>query len=800
MTDYRKEIDGLQLRLEDLFRRQEHFSSEMNALRSRISELRDLIRAEEIAEKTVVEEAAPVAVIEVVEEIIVEAPVIEQIPAPVPEERPLPQIQPQVQQEAARKPEPVITPENAGSGLERYIGQNLIPVIGIIITVIGVGIGAKYAIDHQLITPLTRILLGYLMGAGLLFFSLRLKNKYREFSAVLLSGSMAIFYFITFFAYSFYALIPLPVTFVLMVVITGATVYSAIKYDLPVIAHIGLVGAYAVPFLLSDGSGRIGIFFSYMAIINIGILIVSFFRNWKSLHYVAFGLTWFIYIVWFINQYQDGKHFMLSMIFLAAFFVIFYAMDLAQKLIKKEEFNEVDGMIILFNSFVFYGMGMTILYTHYSDLTLDWNYNSAHTTSMLGWFTLLNALIHFGVSALLYLRKATKHPLFYLSMILGISFLTIFIPIKLDGNWITLLWIFEGGLLFWLGRTQSVRLYEILSHPVIAIAFMSLFIQFFDDYGMTPFWNQNLLTAAVFAGVLFFVYRLSKVERYPAAYQNHEGMLYFTNNMVYVLLILITFFGVQHEISAYWQNRYYASQDFALNRDYFVERGDGAVRAMGTISNVLYALIFLSVVAFFKRKQKNTEEFNVMFMIAFILSIFLFLTAGLYELNFLHLKYLHRVEDSIYYRGPWLIGIRYVAYGIIGVAVFQLMKFIRQQMPWPSMIIVAEYILHTVIVWCCSAELVNWVYSVNSAQTYKLALSIFAGLYALFLIVLGIWKQKSYLRIGAISLFGITLLKLFFYDIRQLDTIFKTVIFISLGVLLLIIAFLYNKYKGRMFD
>ena len=63
------------------------------------------------------------------------------------------------------------------------------------------------------------------------------------------------------------------------------------------------------------------------------------------------------------------------------------------------------------------------------------------------------------------------------------------------------------------------------------------------------------------------------------------------------------------------------------------------------------------------------------------------------------------------------------------------------------------------------------------------------------LIVLGIWKKKKHLRVGAIALFGITLVKLFFYDIAYLDTIAKTIVFVALGVLLLIISFLYNKYK-----
>jgi len=49
-------------------------------------------------------------------------------------------------------------------------------------------------------------------------------------------------------------------------------------------------------------------------------------------------------------------------------------------------------------------------------------------------------------------------------------------------------------------------------------------------------------------------------------------------------------------------------------------------------------------------------------------------------------------------------------------------------------------------------------------------------------------------------LFAVTLIKLFFYDIAELDTISKTVVFLSLGILLLIISFLYNKYKDLIFE
>jgi uncharacterized membrane protein len=101
--------------------------------------------------------------------------------------------------------------------------------------------------------------------------------------------------------------------------------------------------------------------------------------------------------------------------------------------------------------------------------------------------------------------------------------------------------------------------------------------------------------------------------------------------------------------------------------------------------------------------------------------------------------------------------------------------------------------------WIASSELLNWMDIYNVQNSYKLGLSILWGTYALILIVLGIYKKKKHLRIGAIVLFAATLVKLFFYDIASLDTISKTIVFVSLGVLLLIISFLYNKFKDVIF-
>ena len=220
--------------------------------------------------------------------------------------------------------------------LEKFIGENLINKIGIAILVIGVAIGAKYSIEHDLISPLTRIVLGYLTAIALLLVGIKLKKNYTAYSAVLVGGAMAIMYFITFAAYDFYGLLPQFAAFGLMVVFTVFTVIASLSYNQQALAIIGLVGAYAVPFLLSDGSGKVMILFSYMAIINAGILALSFKKYWKVLFFTAFGLTWLIFGGWYMQQFNNFVHYNLAFSFLIIFFLEFYITFLSYKLVKKE--------------------------------------------------------------------------------------------------------------------------------------------------------------------------------------------------------------------------------------------------------------------------------------------------------------------------------------------------------------------------------------------------------------------------------------------------------------------------------
>src|SRR6185436_16158753 len=158
-------LEELTRRLAEMAQRQQQFQQEITELQRVIYDL----KRKELAEtKSVTSEEKTKVIESKVGTVSVVTPV-----APV--------IEP------TRPAQPAPTPVKAKkekTPIEEFIGTNLLNKIGIAVLVIGIGIGAEYAIDHDLISPLTRIILGYLCGIVLIGLAIRLKPKYQNFSAV----------------------------------------------------------------------------------------------------------------------------------------------------------------------------------------------------------------------------------------------------------------------------------------------------------------------------------------------------------------------------------------------------------------------------------------------------------------------------------------------------------------------------------------------------------------------------------------------------------------------------------------
>ena len=682
------------------------------------------------------------------------------------------------------------------NNLEKFIGENVISKIGIIIIIIGVAIGAKYSIEHGLVSPLTRIIMGYLLGTGLLLVGMKLKKKYENYSAVLVSGAIAIMYFITYSAYALYEIIPQPIAFVLMVVFTIFTIIAAINYNKQVIAHIGLVGAYAVPFALSTGSGQVSVLFTYMTIINIGVLIISIKKYWKPLSYVSFGLSWLIFGAWYSQKYNIDDYFSVAMLFAIVFFIVFYASFLAYKLRNKEKFRFDDILLILLNSFVFYGLSMLILKEH------------PIGEKLLGLITLGNAILHFIISAVIYRMKLADRNLFFLISGLVLVFITLAIPIQLDASWVTLLWAGEAALLYWIGRTKKVPVYECLSYPLMFLAFFSIYHDWmsiydvFPDRIIFPIINVNFASSLLFIAAFAFINYLKINKSYTSVLDNSIGISKIISISVPAILLVTMFSAFQLEILNYFNQLYTDSQVKVIldGSDYPRYFYDNDLKDFKSIWLVNFTLFFTTALAFFNKIKIKSNTLGNVSLILMLGSIILFLLSSLYTFSELRESYLQQYLAEYYNIGIMNIGVRYISFVFIALALFIAYKYIVERFSKPVFKVIYDLVLNISVLWILSSEFISLLDLVGSDKSYKIGLSILWGVYALIIIVLGIWKHKQHLRIGALILFGLTLVKLFFYDISHLNTISKTIVFVSLGLLLLIISFLYNKYKNIISD
>ena len=678
--------------------------------------------------------------------------------------------------------------------LEKLIGENLINKVGIITLIIGVAIGAKYSVENNLINPLTRIILGYITGVVLLITGIKLKKQYTNYSAVLVSGAMSIFYFITFFAYNFYALFDQMIAFGLMVIFTIFTVIASLNYNKQVIAHIGLLGAIAVPFLLSEGSGNSTFLFSYLLLINIGIFFISLKKQWSILFYNSFGLTWLVYLVWLAFTSEISRDFNLAFSFASAFFLLFYATFITYKVKNIEKYKKGDIVVLLLNSMIFYGVGYSLLSS------------SKFGSSWLGIFTVANAIVHFGVAKLIQTKKSSDKNLFYLVIGLVLVFLTMAIPVQLDGSYVTIMWMGMTALLFWIGRTKKVPYYEYLSYGLLALACISLAQDWKAGYQAayygsilpktTPIINTIFLASMVSilaTGCINWIAR--KPEYLENSKANHE-LIKFTKIALPVVFLGILYFAFFKEIQHYFDQCFEDStREVAENegsrlniiRNY-------SISSLSHIWLLIYTMIFTSGLLLIISQKIKTRSIHTVAVIASLVLVFTFLTGGLFDISELRKAYIDQTNADYYNIGIYYIWIRYLSISVFLGLFWLIYKIIKKHANNSLFKTGIEVILASIMLWLLSSELIHWLDFSESRNEYGLGVSILWGIFSASIIAFGMWKHKKHLRLLGIAIFGITLIKLFFYDLASLSTISKTIVLVALGVLLLATSFLYNKY------
>jgi uncharacterized membrane protein len=264
-----------------------------------------------------------------------------------------------------------------------------------------------------------------------------------------------------------------------------------------------------------------------------------------------------------------------------------------------------------------------------------------------------------------------------------------------------------------------------------------------------------------------------------------------------ILLLVVVYFSFSVEISNYWHQRFLDSRVEIPFEDTSeaIEMFNYSLNKLKLMWLINFTLIFFTVLSFVNIKSLKNRLLADVNMVFNLLVLMLFLFAGLYTLSLLRDFYLNGVENEYFHYSIFYIIIRYISLSLLAGLIGVQYLYVNQDFIQRNLKTVFDMGLCVVLIWLFSSELLHWLDVFGVSQSHKLMLSILWGVYALVLVMVGILLRKKHLRMGAIVLLAITLVKLFLFDISEFGTLAKTIVFVSLGILLLAISFLYNKFK-----
>ena len=638
------------------------------------------------------------------------------------------------------------------TNFEKYIGENLFGKIGILIFIIGIGFFVKYAIDQNWINETARTLMGYAVGAGMLVLAERLHKRYHTFSSLLAGGAFGIYYLITAIAFHYYALFSHTIAFVILCVTTIFMSAVSVLYDRKELAVTALVGGFIAPFIISTDSSSIISLQIYITILNIGMFCLAMYKKWAILPMVSFAFTYII--LWgttALGSFSDSEA-VTTYPTLFAFATLFYVIFLLPVVfILRTQYGENTRLgllgIITANSF---------MYLIYGDFLLQHFEASSDTTAYLAFFI---AAVNLAIHLYLRFRVEGQDTLRNLMLGLAVTFASMGIPILFSAANVLMVWAAESVLLLWLFTKEKNRIYELASAVLLlltlgALAYYRTTDTFIHDTGDSLFFNGAFFVTT-FVSIAYYVVAVI-MQFNKELFSDTKRLIAYTpcNAIAYALGFSILFLA------------------FRDNFHFHLEQ------PISEYASLLTANIMLLGGALILRKRFEISENKLAYEISLYLAGILFaMTVWNYT-----------APEGLLLR--WLMAlvtIAHMAYCMRG----QLLVTSNQRN------LHIEYSIISTLMWLTLTRLLLITFNeVNFSTAFSLSL----GIAAFILMCIGMRYHSKEIRIVSLAEFGIVIGKLILNDVWAMPALGKIIVFISLGALLLILSFLYQKLKDALFN
>jgi len=447
-------------------------------------------------------------------------------PGPTPESRPAPRAKPAraytiaetLARQAGEKATPPRAPSsrkvftlNTGKLGEFLMRGNPIVKIAVIVLFFGVAFLFKYAADKNLFPIEWRLISISIAATTMLLWGLKLRNSQRLYALVIQGGALGILYLTVFASAKFYALVPLPAALIIMVLLVFLSGFLAIWQDSKSLAVFSTIGGFLAPALTATDTGNHVQLFSYYAVLNLGILGVSWFKAWRLLIWLGFVFTFLIGTAWGFFDYRDAL-FSTTEPFLVFFFLLYVIIPVWY---LRKQTGEQKGVL---DSSVIFGLPAISFMMQY--VLVEDRFLHGDAWSALAW-----GLVYLAAAGTIRWRKLPHSETLRLSYIaIGWTFLTVTVFFAFSKDVTSVFWALEGIGLVWLGCRQKQILPRIAG-TVLQILAVIIFAEHYAKIpGSTILLNtQHLVLVCISLAILANAYVLDRFRAKTLPFESWLG-------------------------------------------------------------------------------------------------------------------------------------------------------------------------------------------------------------------------------------------------------------------------------------
>jgi uncharacterized membrane protein len=664
---------------------------------------------------------------------------------------------------------------------EALIGGKLLNRIGALALIIGIGFFLKYAFDNNWLTETMRVIIGVVAGAGLLFGAARAHGKgYAVFAQGLVGAGLATLYLSIFASFNFYHLVPQVVAFFLMSGVTILAFLQAFRYDSMAVSFIGAIGGFLTPFMLSTGeANQIGLF-TYLALLDAGVLAVVIIKDkWAALEPTAFVLTAIIFGGWFDRYYADYV-LLRTTYFLVIFWALFFLVDLYRGIKPSGSFVQMRSVLAALNTLLFYSCLYAMIETLHHEA--------------MGAATLAVGLVYFGSGLFVQRKNLSASNVLLRQIVTAMIMLILATAIQFTGFRTIQWWAGEALILMYCGVRWEKKFVWAGGAMLFGVALLKL-VALADTFSTEPVVSGMLLfnqRAATLVILFSAIAAGSSILRRVVA----ESRATIANLLDYVWPLLV-YLLVTVETVGFFESLIRGEAGTAVQTLLYKRGMSLPVLWMVTSLLLMQAgitwlrkpLAFvglgLTAVAFvFAAVEGIAYEAITDFtpILNFRVLTLLLLLGGCASM--LMLVRGSRVLGEATEPAAGTVGIFFV------VLLFVLLTGETRDIFERNIAALSER----------STEGPSIFSRVSDLQNLKqLCLSGIWLTYSIGLMGVGIWRRRRGVRIASIFLFGFTILKIFIYDLSSLETLYRIFSFMGLGIILLLVSWLYQRYKDLIF-